>query len=352
MTASKMAAPELQGESTEGPQRRARPMRIRAHVTASYGAQVVDPQRELRELVDEANVVVEPTLGIHLVLDQVKTWDLGSDDDLQKCLETLVANDKGDDVDWVAGFVGALPKTTYSFHDAGRAYIAGKHLVVRAASRADEHDAIERSFNELSEDERRSLRKGFRKHRAGAVFLHELGHTLGAVHTRERGSIMFHTYDPRVSTFGAPVVDVMRAAAENKADPKSYKDAIREALRRAPPDVFVAEDREREIAALTAAPPPKPAAPAAPEIPATPKLTPADRAIFEKAWLAKSGGDAVTAWNTAKPLFAAYPDVLEVQDLRCSVATYVMPFEWARKECDALMSIVKKPDARASGGSR
>jgi hypothetical protein len=342
MTASKMAAPELHAES-EGPPRRARPMRVRAWITSSYGAQVIDPQHELRELFDDANAVTEPLLGLHLVLDEVKTWELASDDDLQKCLDKLVASDKGDDVDWVAGFVGGLPKTTYSFHDLGRAYIATKHLVVRAPSRADEMDDVERSFSELPEEERRKFRKGKRRHRAGAVFLHELGHTLGSPHTIARGSIMFPAYDPRVSTFGTPVSDVLRAAAENKADPATFRQAIATALRNAPPDVFVPQEREQQIAALTEQPKTiaQPTTPQAPAIPETPKLSPADRERFEKAFIAHKTGDQVTAWESLKPLVSAYPDVMEVQDLRCNVATLVMPFEWARRECDALMNLAK-----------
>ncbi|HEY8072950.1 MAG TPA: hypothetical protein VIF62_02540, partial [Labilithrix sp.] len=139
MTAAKMTAPDLHADG-DAPKRRARVMRLRAHVTSAYGAQVIDPKREVEDIVEEANGVVEPLLGVHITVQEVKSWELSGDDDLDKCLKLLASEDKGDDVEWVAGFVGALPKTTYRFHDVGRANVVGKHMVLRAASRADEKD--------------------------------------------------------------------------------------------------------------------------------------------------------------------------------------------------------------------
>ncbi len=46
MTAAKMAAPELHADGDTAA-RRARVMRLRAHVTSAYGAQVVAPKREV-----------------------------------------------------------------------------------------------------------------------------------------------------------------------------------------------------------------------------------------------------------------------------------------------------------------
>ncbi len=363
-TAARAAPATLRTEDSETPPpsthnaaAKTQKLRVRALVTRSFTAQVVDTPRHLRELFDDLNRITERDLGVHLELVETKPWDLVDDDDLEKAHATLRSKDPGDDVDWVAGFIGSLPRATRSFHELGKGTLVGKHVVARAASSAERHDAIERSFSELSDDKRHELEKSIRRHRTTAIFLHELGHTLGSVHETSQESIMFPEYNPKMAAFGPSANEVMRASiAKHGASERVIDQEVLTALERAPSGAFVEAERvslvgqlrariARASAAFGTAPaasasaPATAAPPAEGAIPETPELTGKDRDRFVEAFGAAARGDVTAAWSVGKPLFASYPGSMAVQDLRCRVASRSMPFDVARKECTLLMKL-------------
>lgn len=342
------AAPE---ERASTPPSRPKTMRVRALVSKSFTAHVIDTPKYMRDLFDDANKMTEPSLGIHLELEATRPWDDAPDEDTTKALTTLETSEPGKDVDFVAGFIGALSRTSHSFHELGRGAVVGKHLVVRAPGSAEVHDAVERSFDRLTDDERRKLRKDIARHRAAVVFLHELGHTLGCIHETEPTSIMVPEYNRRVTTFGPEARTLMKSTLEKRREGASDDEVLKvvgDFLRTAPPAAFVADDRNRLLADIDARGAAQqtnvhaqvqPAAPKTPAAPETPGLSPADREKFLQANEAFSKAEMVRAWNAAKPLFATYKDSFEVQDLRCKIATNSMPFDMARRECDRLMKL-------------
>src|SRR5207302_2313499 len=111
-----------------------------------------------------------------LTIESCRDWSTSREDDLTAALTALRTDDPGNDVDWVIGMVGGLPRVTRSFHDVGMAHVSGKHVVLRAAADAEEQTAIERNFDELKADERADLARARKRHRAVAVLLHEIGH--------------------------------------------------------------------------------------------------------------------------------------------------------------------------------
>ena len=73
---------------------------------------------------------------------------------------------------------------------------------------------------------------------------------------------------------------------------------------------------------------------------ADPALSTDDRARFDRAVEARAKGDFAQAWQLASPLFAAYPRVRSVQDLRCKLALEQrFEIDRARKECAPLTEI-------------
>jgi hypothetical protein len=67
----------------------------------------------------------------------------------------------------------------------------------------------------------------------------------------------------------------------------------------------------------------------------------ADRAALDQAIAEERRGDAKAAWNTAKGLFSAYPEVTEVQDLRCRLArARGLAWDDVRVECGPLMRLM------------
>ncbi|MBX3189597.1 MAG: matrixin family metalloprotease [Labilithrix sp.] len=351
-------APTLRGERSEDEARTpAKAMRVRAYVARAYAAQVVDVSATLRELFADVNDVTEPSLGVKLTLEGIRTWDLPKDDDLSKVIAELRSADPATEVDWVAGFVGAFSRATASFHDLGYGEQPGRYVVVRAPSSAMAHESVEKSYRELSEEERQRLQKDHRRHRAAAVFLHEIGHTLGGIHERSERNLMYPEYRSKMTTFNPDTVDIMRGTV-GRRDVKTLDDQIvlfRElaaGIRRAPPGTFFDEERQKTLAQLddfvaqgearakahaaSAAPAAAPAPAAEPD---PPELSAEDKARWSKVRDALNKNDFVAAWETAKPLFATYRDVMAVQELRCNVATKVFKFDVARKECERMMQL-------------
>jgi hypothetical protein len=355
-------APTLRGDrpddkdASAAPPTPARIVRVRVLVTRAYASQVVDVSATLRDLFADANDVTEPALGVKLELEGIRTWSLAKDDDLPKTLAELRQADPATEVDWVAGFVGALPRATQSFHDLGIGDLPGRYVVLRSPTSAMAHDAVERSYGELSEEERRRVQKDARRHRAAAVFLHELGHTLGALHERSDQSLMYPEYRARMTSFSPEATGVMRGVLErrdfkNLEEQASMYRELGAATRRVPAGIFFDEERQKflaqadelvakaDVRARPAAP--APAAPAAPA-PAEaepPELSADDKPRFARAREAVTAGDWMAAWESAKPLFQTYRDVYAVQDLRCNVATKVFRYDVARRECERLMQL-------------
>jgi hypothetical protein len=69
-------------------------------------------------------------------------------------------------------------------------------------------------------------------------------------------------------------------------------------------------------------------------------LSSADRNRFDDAVKEQQAGHPHEAWVKAEPLFAAYPAVQAVQDLRCKLALQQgMGWQQARAECAGLMQL-------------
>jgi hypothetical protein len=219
--------------------------------------------------------------------------------------------------------VGALPRQTDSLHEVGMATILGKHLVVRAAARIGEHDAINAAFNELSQDERARLERLRKRHRAVAVFLHEVGHCLGAIHENDARSLMNRAYDPKMSGSGDGAVALMRVAfdtagdADRTAVPRGRLAVLEDTAFRD----WVTAERDLEVTRLKEALPLPPAAghsafPAAIEGMASPGGAPPElstdaQARFARAQAALRGGGIRAAYDAGSERSASERVVLE-----------------------------------------
>jgi hypothetical protein len=331
-------------------------LHVRMRPNGRYLALTVDAPKQLADLVDDANQVLGPALGLELDVDRIQPWsaDLDGPDD---ALTALMNEDPGTDVDVVVGLIGALPRHTDSLHELGVATLLGKHMVLRGAGRADEQDAIEHGFTELSEDDRARMVRQRKRHRALAVFLHELGHSLGAVHEEAPLSLMHPVYDPKMNAFGGGGIALMRVALDGGGSVAVARGQL-DLLRGRVAGEWVAVDRDKEVvhleALLAGAPRPADAAAAAPGnvsgLPVPPELRGADGERLRKASSLFQGGAVAAAYGEAKPLFASYPDVRAVQDLRCQLATLrYLGADALSAECAASVRLAGTLDGGAGG---
>jgi hypothetical protein len=303
-----------------------RSLLLRVRPSGRYLAQTVDAPKRIADLVDDANGVLAPTLAVRLEVERIQPWSTDADEILGPALDALRTDDDGRDVDVVVGMIGALPRQTDSFHELGMATLPGKYLVVRASSRLGERDAIDKGFYELDQDERSRLARVRERHRALAVFLHELGHTLGALHETDARSLMHPSYSTQMTGFAGGAVGLMRI----RLDAGDLATAARgqlDFLDRTTSGDWIAADRDEQIRRLRSMTPATPStvvqtqtsAATAQDLP--PDLHGDDRDRFKRATEALRAGAAGPAYKIAMPLFTTYPNLSAVQDLRCQLAT-------------------------------
>jgi len=323
-----------------------RTMRIRIDATPTHAAQVVDYERHFQKQLDLANGMLEASLAIHLELAGTRTFQpTNGEDHLREVLDELCRADVGDDVDWVVGLAGSVPRFEDSFHELGMGQVIGKHLVVRALNDVAEYRAMQEGLTELSDAERDKLAHARLEHKGAVVLLHELGHTLGALHELDKTNVMNPRYATSVQRFGSETVDVMRAVLEHRTRSGELDGSGRQAvvaLWRQEPAPWVPAERDAELSRLGATPPvaAKTTAPATtlPPAPATTGLSPSDELAFREASQRLARGDANGAFEVGKPLFDAHPDVPAVAELRCNIALHRgAPYEQVRKECAGVM---------------
>jgi hypothetical protein len=342
--AAQAATPADISADGDAPPARARTMRVRVYATAGYAAQTLDWRRQVRDTFDDANGVLAPALGVRLEPEGFDAWDArGAEADLHAALGALEARDGATDVDWVCGFIAGMPMATDSFHDAGMGEELGRHLVVRARS-VEAEAAVDKAFAGLDEDARERLVKARRRHRAMALVLHELGHTLGAIHDTDEESLMFPRYGTKAAAYREEDVALMKVGLAHRGEASRTtlaKDLLAVYEENGAARWLPAE-REEMVGTLEkwgapAAPPP---ATAATPDPALAALTDVDRALYAQAAAALKAGDAPAADLAARPLYDRYPGVAPVQDLRCKIAMQSgAAFDAVRAECDPIMKL-------------
>lgn len=361
---------QLRREGT--PDRPAKPMRLRVHATPAFIAETTNWQARVAELVQDANGVLSPALEIRVVVAGYREWHRETrDDDLAPVLEELETLDPGDDVDWVVGLVGSVPKLATDFSTLGVARLGGKHFLLRAINNRAEFDAILK-WTTLSESDRADLLRKRKRHKAAAVLLHEIGHTLSAIHVTEGSTLMRTHYQDKATGFAGYNVELMRLFLEyraraDKGDSKAPLRAVVKHLEntRAP---WVGSDRQEQVDALRAVLDPRPAEPALaptqaaaplpPEAPPKPlppprDLTDAERALFDEAIALEKAGKVNQARAKAKALFEAHPSSAAIQDLRCRLAS-AMGLQWAaiKTECEAIRRLSGASGSPWWGGGR
>ena len=316
---------------------------VRAYATRAYVAETVHWQRQFDELLNGANEILEPTLGLHLESSGATLWQpKASEDRLGDVLDELAEHDSGDGVDWVVGFVKSTPELVFDQHQLGVGRLLSKYLVVRASNDPRELELLSHQYYSLSDAEKAKLHTDRRRHRWIAVFLHEIGHTLGAQHRVAKNTIMNPTYDPEHQGFDEATLGLLRmtvAAERGSPTAATYRDV--RVYYEAHKDGWVAKDREHMLTWLapltrshgrpapgaSSAAPATPAAatevePALGEITPLPLSTlgPRDLARYQQASDAEKKGKFREAWQTVLPIIEAHARVIEVQELRCRLA--------------------------------
>ena len=282
---------------------------LKFYVAADFRQQHPDWKERLLDLVDAVNAVLTPSFAVRLETAPPKEWSPHCDgSELQPCLEELVALDAGRDDEWIVGVLAAQPRFVTNFEDLGRAAAPGRHMILRDVSDMAERDSIDRAFPAMTQDRRDEIYARRKRHKRLATFLHEWAHTLGAGHSNESTSLLFPSYDDRMSSYDDTTTRTLEAAIEPRfaAHPEAQASA-------AEPENSAAKPSS---SASPAAGQGQPYVVRGAEDELLTELTPADRSVYHQATQQAAASEA---YGTLEPLVERYPQSYAVQHLACGL---------------------------------
>jgi hypothetical protein len=260
---------------------------------------------------------------------------------LEECLAELTEYDPGDDVDWVIGLIASTPRFTVSFEELGMAQLPGRHFVLRDLYDPAEQDAINAMFPAMTATKRKEIYKEREKHKRLVIFLHEWGHTMGALHTRRDQMILYPNYDSEMARFGEENLRLIDAALKDRFPFNGSYSHLAEFLRETRSEEWLPGQREQLLAnlgvsAAVASGPSEPTAQVAlagADEALLKGVSDEDRARYSEAKALLEAQDLEASWASLEPLLEKYPDNYAIQHFGCSLAMHVGARESAGSAC-------------------
>jgi tetratricopeptide (TPR) repeat protein len=290
--------------------------RLRVWADEEYRAQNVRWQHGFDEQLDYANHVLTPLLGVRLEAEY-RSWERHAPGaSLGEHLAALAEQDDDDDVVWIVGLTTALSLVAESFDQLGIANVGTRHVVLRGHADLHERRAFERVFRDIDAEQRESVLEARRRHKTAAVLIHELAHSLFALHELEPGRVMNPGYSHHATSIGDRNRELMLITLEDRLKLRSERDP-RGTLQRvlavleAPDAVWHPQEREMLIHQLRG------------QIGGAIAVTSAVPAAIgdqvSRAELLLKKGNHRDAAGILEPLIAAYPAHVELRVLSCKI---------------------------------
>lgn len=316
--------------------------RIRVYASLEYQNQRSGWETQVKRMVDAADEILGPAFAIELDVVDTQGWNPACDPaDLSACLVELAQYDLGDDVDWVIGLIAAVPRFTTSFEDLGMAQMPGRHFVLRDLYDPAEREAINDMFPAMSASKRTEIYRERQKHKRLVIFLHEWGHTLGALHIRRDQMILYPNYDSEMTEFSDENFRLIDAALKDRFPFDPSHPALTKYLEDVSSDEWFPGQREALLAALGGSFTPGPSsveptahvALAGEDDALLAGVSEKDRARYADAKAQFETRDLDASWASLEPLLRKYPDNYAIQHFGCSLAMHVGAREAAGSAC-------------------
>jgi tetratricopeptide (TPR) repeat protein len=293
--------------------------KLRVWADDEYRAQNVRWQHGVDEQLDDANQVLTPMLGIRLEAEYHAWQHHAPGSSLSDAVHSLAEQDAGDDVVWVVGLTSALSLVSATFDQLGIAIVGDHHVVVRGHADLEERKRFERAFPSTSAEERELVLDARRRHKTTTVLIHELAHSLGALHETEADRAMSPNYSQRAGAISDRNRELMLITLEDRLKPAIARDPRGTAqLLIAALEIegggWDAEDRAQLVASLRAQVGAHDVAGVATEVPAP------IQAQYDHAEQLLASGNPGDARATLEPLLAAYPSHVQLRVLDCKIA--------------------------------
>lgn len=345
------AAPAELDEGDGSDWRAYKTLRARFYYDPAFAQLEGNVQHHLEERVRSVNDVLQGALHARIEIESVRQLpeNIPSETDLELALTKLNEQDDGGDVDVVIGLIGALPRASFSFFDLGRAQLLGKHIVLRSMSSPDEIRQLD-TYDTIDPQERSRVYQQRKRHKEATVMLHEIGHSLGALHVRDPASIMHASYESSAQAFAPHNLELMELALAERLRPSEEQDlralatAIKLRLQAAAWEGFVDQERTEHLARLeafiTAADnAAKASAVAQAQVAAshrdTSGLSEADRKVLAELDDKRDQGERAAVYKGLRALAQKYPDTYFLQHETCDLGMKLRrSFNEIRPYCD------------------
>jgi len=319
-TAASLEPARLRPTPTEGPALGT--ARVRVYADSAYRTQNPGHTLEIQRLFGKVSRLLELTIGLRLEVTEVRDWKREGGNDLQAALAELEYLDPAQDVDWVVGMVNALGQVSSELHQLGYARVLGRHVVLRGLNDAAEVLLLEEVLSSLGARQRQELYSRRKRHKEQVLVLHELAHTLGAMHVTDARDFLYPSYENTQAGFGKQNARLMRAAASARMAPDGRDDqrewrAVLDYLRQNPWDGWNEDEKSQLMTELDSR---VRDLQAGKQDALSEKLRPADREHFRAAERLEAAGRAADAWEEVEPLIEYYPDEPGVHRLACRLA--------------------------------
>lgn len=338
--------------------------RVRIYASADYRRQHRDWTSKVDSWIERASTVLGPSVSLRLELAETRAWEPECDPaDLGACLAELRNADDGEGVDWVFGLLGAQPRFTESFDMLGVAEHPGRYAILRDIHDVHERAAIDSAFSEMREERRTEIYRRRQRHKRLVLFLHELGHTLGAVHTRNQETVLYPSYSDDVASFSDGNVALMEAALVDHFAPDPSYASLRDAASSLESIDWASGERDallRRLAGLASRrPPPSPGGGSAlPRVTVSEEggvlhpflipgrtdellseVPPEHRAHYDSAVRELVASEYWAAWAELRPLVDLHPTNYAVQSFGCSLAMHLGQGGYIGPACDRTIQL-------------
>ncbi len=211
-------------------------LHVRVYADEGYRRELYNWQRQVESLFSKVNFLFGDAYQLRLQVDSVREWNSTSDTSSMKAmLAELKELDEGEGASWIVGFVTQLPIITTGIDTLGVTNYLGKHIVLRGSNDAAGLQALHQRLDRLDNTEIEQLYQRRRVHQELYIFIHELGHSLGALHTSEEG-LMAPYYDSSNAWFVEANDDIVRIAVSYREDDSVGGSALATALETAMDD--------------------------------------------------------------------------------------------------------------------
>lgn len=355
-----------------------RTVTVRAYADESHQRAMPGWQVRFYRLVERVNPVLKDAVGIRLEIDKLGDWarprGVGG---LPSALYDLVEHDSGAGVDWVVGLTEPVAGITNVHDDLALARLFGPHIVMRPVDEKMLLDSTRRRLANADADAQDAIYLAQRAHLEAVVFLHAVGHSLGALDVRLAEGLMFERATLEASAFGADNLRLMRIAAAARgprpgrwpscaeANCAPMLEAFRAALTKSrgalDPEgrarllALLADDPKRALrvdratqrdvhpyqAPTETDPASRPASEGPPPVAAAALKN--DAEVARRA-LEMADEAPEAAWELARPVLARYPDHPGYQELGCQLGLRRAPKADATlAQCDRAVSLA--PDS-------